>query len=101
MPRFQPVFKRIHECGAQPETKNGTSAPTRPNLRRSTGRDSISAEVKAAREISYACDQPAEKRPVNEVPTRTFRTVNLPCCSTGTVSMHRVRRERYPITEVS
>jgi hypothetical protein len=46
------VFERIHECGAQPEAKNGQSAPTRPNLRRSTGRDSISAEVKAAREVS-------------------------------------------------
>ena len=23
------------------------------------------------------------------------------CCSTDTVSMHRVRRERYPITEIS
>jgi hypothetical protein len=23
MSRIQPVFERIHECGAQPETKNG------------------------------------------------------------------------------
>ena len=53
-----------------------TSAPTRPNLRRSTGRDSISAEVKAAREIRPAITPP-KKRPANKVPTRTFHTANL------------------------